>query len=64
MSTDSLESKIRKAINWASVWTEDDAFPVVAEMFDDIVTVLKGTAQFKDTPRDQIDLLLADCRNR
>jgi hypothetical protein len=62
--TDALENKIRNAIDWDSVWTEDDALPVLGEIFDDIVSVLKRIPQFKDTPRDQIDLLLADCRNR
>jgi hypothetical protein len=60
----SLENKIRAAINWNNVWAEDDAVPVVSDIFDVIVSVLKQTPQFKDTPRDQIDLLLADCRNR
>jgi hypothetical protein len=59
-----IEKKIRAAINWTTVWSEDDAIPVVAELFDGIVNVLKRTPQFKDTPRDQIDLLLADCRDR
>jgi hypothetical protein len=44
--------------------TEDDALLVVDRIFADIVNVLKQTPQFQNTPRDQIDLLLADCRNR
>jgi hypothetical protein len=59
-----FKKKIRGAINWNAVWTEDDAVPVVSEIFDNIVSTLKQTPQFKDTPRDQIDLLLADCGNR
>jgi hypothetical protein len=61
---DVLENKIRAAINWTTVWMEDDAVPVVGEIFDHVVGVLKQTPQFKDTPRDQLDLLLADCRNQ
>ena len=59
-----IEKKIRAAIDWNAVWSEDDAVPVISEIFDDIVSVLKQTQQFKHVSRDQIDLLLADCRNR
>jgi hypothetical protein len=59
-----LEKKIRDAINWTHVWSEDDAIPVVAEIFDGIVDALKRTPQFQAVPRDEIDLLLVDCRNR
>lgn len=59
-----LENKIRDSINWGIVWAEADARPLVTEIFDQIVTVLKRTPQFKDSPRDQLDLLLADCRNK
>jgi hypothetical protein len=62
--SNALENKIRSAINWNAVWREDDALPVVAEIFDDIVSVLKRTPEFNNTPRGQIDLLLADCRNK
>ena len=61
--TKALENKIRAAIDWNAVWTEDDAVPVVGEIFDLIVNTLKQTSQFKHATRDQIDLLLADCRN-
>ena len=57
-----FKKKIRGAINWNAVWTED-AVPVVGEIFDLIVNTLKQTSQFKHATRDQIDLLLADCRN-
>jgi hypothetical protein len=36
--SDVLENKIRNAINWDAVWAEDDALPVVAEIFDKIVS--------------------------
>jgi hypothetical protein len=35
----------------------------MAEIFDTVVSVLKCSPQFRNVPRDQIDLLLADCRN-
>jgi hypothetical protein len=63
-SSDVLETKIRQAIKWTSVWVEDDAIPVLGDIFDEIVAVLKHSPQFQNIPRDQIDLLLADCRNR
>jgi hypothetical protein len=40
---DVLETKIRKAIRWTAVWAGEDAFPVVGEIFDEIVSVLKQT---------------------
>ena len=36
-----IEKKIRDAINWTTVWSEDDAIPVVAELFDGIAGALK-----------------------
>ena len=33
-----FKKKIRGAINWNAVWTEDDAVPVVSEIFDNIVS--------------------------
>jgi len=59
-----FENKLRNAIDRSTLWIEDDALPVVALIFDDIVSALKQTRQFQDTSRDPIDLLLADCRTK
>jgi hypothetical protein len=59
-----LEEKIRDAINWYAVLRDDDAIEIVGVIFDDVAGALKQTPQFRDMPRDEIDLLLADSRNR